>query len=87
MDANDQALDKKALKALGKTLKGVEKQLFNAITDTEHHVTIDTVHKNDSVLFGAFDGNEKNTLDFGDIDLLDSSKNKGGITAEQAVGH
>lgn len=32
-------------------------------------------------------GSGKNTLDFGDIDLLDAPKNAGGLTAEQVVAH
>jgi RHS repeat-associated protein len=43
VDASGNVLDKNQLKALGKTLKGGEKELFKAITDTKNHVTIDTV--------------------------------------------
>jgi RHS repeat-associated protein len=85
--ANGNVLDKNALKALGKTLKGGEKELFNAITDTKNHVTVDTVRKDSGVFFGRFDGGGKNTIDFGDVDLLDNTKNAGGLSAGQVVGH
>jgi RHS repeat-associated protein len=87
VDANGNVLDKKQLKALGKTLKGGEKELFNAITDTKHHVSIETGRNDSGVFFGAFGGGGKQKLDFGDIDLLDSPKNAGGFSAQQAVGH
>jgi hypothetical protein len=86
-DANGNVLDKKPLKALGKTLKGGEKELFNAISDTKHHVSIETGRNDSGVFFGAFGGGGKQKLDFGDIDLLDSPKNAGGFSAQQAVGH
>jgi len=87
VDDKGNVLDKKALKTLGKTLKGGEKGLFNAITDTKNHVTIDTVRNDAGVFFGRFDGGGKNTIDFGDVDLLDNPKNAGGFSAGQAVGH
>jgi hypothetical protein len=37
------ALDATALKALGKSLKGLDKELFKEITETKNHVTINTV--------------------------------------------
>ncbi len=87
VDANGNVLDKKQLKALGKTLKGGEKELFNAITDTKHHVSIETGRNDSGVFFGAFGGGGKQKLDFGDIDLLDAPKNAGGFSSQQAVGH
>lgn len=87
VDDKGNVLDKKALKSLGKTLKGGEQELFNAITDTKHHVTIDTVRTDSEAFFGRFDGGGKNTIDFGDVDLLDNPKNAGGFSAGQAVGH
>ncbi|HEX6649014.1 MAG TPA: RHS repeat-associated core domain-containing protein [Pyrinomonadaceae bacterium] len=87
VDATGNVLDKKQLKALGKTLKGGEKELFNAITDTKHHVSIETGRNDSGVFFGAFGGGGKQKLDFGDIDLLDAPKNAGGFSAQQAVGH
>lgn len=87
VDKDGDVLDKKALKAVGGTLKGGEKELFNAITDTSNHVNIDTVRADSGVFFGRFDGAGKNTIDFGDVDLLDNPKNAGGFSAGQAVGH
>src|SRR6185369_11709939 len=87
VDANGSLLDKKQLKALSKTLKGAEKQLFNAITDEKHHVTIDTTRREANVDIGRFDGGGKNTIDAADLDLLDSPKNAGALTSAQAVGH
>jgi RHS repeat-associated protein len=87
VDAKGNALDKKGLKALEKTLKGSEKELFKAITDTKNHVTIDTLRSDANVDFGRFDGGGKNTLDFADTDLLDASKNAGGLTSAQVIGH
>ena len=87
VDANGNVLDKKQLKTLGKTLKGGEKELFNAITDTKNHVTIDTVRKDAGVDFGRFDGKGKNTIDAADLDVLDASKDNGGFTSARVVGH
>lgn len=87
VDDKGNVLDKKALKQLGKTLKGGEKQLFNAITDKNNHVTIDTVRTDANVFFGRFDGKGKNTIDFGDVDLLDAPANAGGLSSSQVVGH
>jgi RHS repeat-associated protein len=87
VDSQGNAVDKKGLKALGKTLKGGEKELFNAITDTKNHVTIETVQMDPDVDFGRSDGGGKNTIDIADVDLLDAPKNAGGITSAQAVGH
>jgi uncharacterized protein RhaS with RHS repeats len=87
IDDKGNVLDKKQLKTLGKTLKGGEKELFNAITDTKNHVTIDTVRKDANVEFGRFDGKGKNTVDAADLDVLDASKNNGGFTSAQVVGH
>ncbi len=87
VDAKGNVLDKKALKALGKGLSGGEKQLFNAITDTKNHVTIDTVRRDAGVDFGRFDGGGKNTVDAADLDLLDGANNAGGLSSAQVVGH
>jgi RHS repeat-associated protein len=87
IDANGSVLDQTALKALGKTLKSGEKELFNAITDTKNHVTIDTVRRDANVDFGRFDGKGKNTIDAADLDLLDAPKNAGGLSSAQVVGH
>jgi hypothetical protein len=87
VNAKGKELDKKELKALGKTLKGGEKELFNAITDKTYHVTIDTVRRDPNVDFGRFDGKGKNTVDAADLDLLDAAKNSGGLSSEQVVAH
>ena len=87
VDANGKELDKKALKALEKTLKGGEKELFKAITNTKNHVTIDTVRRDANVDFGRFDGGGKNTVDIADLELLDAPKNAGGLSSAQVVGH
>jgi hypothetical protein len=87
VDQNGKPLDSNALKTLGKSLKDGEKQLFNAITDTKNNAVINTVRKDSSVFFGSFDGNGKNTIDFGDVDTLDAPKNNGGFSAGQVVGH
>jgi RHS repeat-associated protein len=87
VDADGNVLDKNQLKALGKTLKGGEKELFNAITDTKHHVTIDTVRNSPEVDFGRFVGGGTNRVDAADLDLLDDPKNSGGLTSAQVVGH
>ena len=75
------------MKSLGKTLKGGEKELFKAITDKDNHVTINTVRKDANVFFGSFDGKGKNTIDFGDVDLLDAPENAGEFSAAQVIGH
>lgn len=87
VDKSGQALGKKDLDALGKGLKGGDKELFKAITDTKNHVTIETVQNDSGVFFGAFRGGGKNTLDMSDMKLLDAPKNAGGFSSEQAVGH
>jgi hypothetical protein len=88
VDTNGKALDKDALKALGKTLKGAEKELFNAITDEKHHVAINAIDgsKDPSVFFGRSNGAE-HTIAFGQAALLDQPKNAGGMTSTQLVGH
>lgn len=87
VDANGNILDKKQLKALGKTLKGGEKELFKAITDTKHHVTIETTRSDANVDFGRFVGGGTNKVDAADLDLLDAPKNAGGLTSAAVVGH
>jgi RHS repeat-associated protein len=86
VDAKGNALGKDALKALGKSLSGSEKGLFTAITDTKNHATIDLVRKDGNVDFGRFDGNGKNTIDLGDLDVLDKAENVG-FTSAQVIGH
>jgi hypothetical protein len=85
--ADGNGLNKDQLKALGKTLKGGEKELFNAITDTSNHATIDTVRNSPDVDFGRFVGGGTNRVDAADLDLLDGAKNAGGLTSAQDVGH
>src|SRR5882672_7492180 len=84
-------LTKKELKALGKTLKGAEKQMFNATTDSKNHVTIHAIDgvTDSSVFFGRSDGKHtgSHTIAFGQAALLDGAKNAGGMTAAQLVGH
>ena len=97
VDDKGKALDKAALNALGKTLSGGEKELFNAITDDKTHATIDTSNgkPNDEVTFGRSDmtyengTTGRNTLDMSEIKLLDSPENKGkgGLSASDAVCH
>jgi RHS repeat-associated protein len=87
VDSQGNIIDKKGLKALGKTLKGKEKELFNAITDEKNHVTIETVQSDPDVDFGRSDGGGKNTIDFADLVHLDAPKNAGGVTSAHAVGH
>ncbi len=89
VDGKGNALGKEGLKALGKQLKGGEKQLFNAITDTKNHVSIDTGDgkPNSDVFFGAFGGNGKQTIDFSDMEKLDAPSNNGGPSASQLVAH
>lgn len=87
VDANGNVLDKKQLKALGKTLKGGEKELFKAITDTKHHVTIDTTRSDPNVDFGRFIGGGTNRVDAADLDLLDTWGNFGGFSSSQVVAH
>jgi len=91
VDANGNTLDQKALKALGKTLKGGEKELFNAITDSKNHVTIDTGNglANPRIFFGDGKSNSggTNKLDFTDINQLDNPKNAGGFSSSQVIGH
>ena len=45
VDANGNVLDQKQLKALGKMLKKADKELFKAITDAKHHVTINAIQQ------------------------------------------
>lgn len=91
VDANGNALDAKQLKALGKTLKGAEKELFNAITDQSHHIKINAIDgaQDSNVFFGSSDGNHTgtHTIAFGQAALLDDPKNAGGMTSAQLVGH
>jgi hypothetical protein len=68
VDSRGNTINKKDLQALEKTLKGAEKELFSAITDTKNHVTIETVQRDPDVDFGRADGGGKNTIDFVDID-------------------
>ncbi|MGH9874727.1 MAG: RHS repeat-associated core domain-containing protein [Pyrinomonadaceae bacterium] len=80
VDKDGNELSKKALNGLAKTLSGGEKELFNAITDQNRHVTIDTGDgtRNSGVFFGRFDGNGHQTLDFSDIKQLDAPGNSSG---------
>jgi RHS repeat-associated protein len=91
VDTNGNVLDKKQLKALEKTLKGAEKELFKAITDEKHHITINAMDgaKDPNVFFGSSDGNHTgtHTIAFGQAALLDDAKNAGGMTSAQLVGH
>jgi RHS repeat-associated protein len=95
VDAKGNALGKDALAALGKSLSGGEKELFNAITDTKVHAVIDTGdgQPDENVLFGRNDQAAgrgpagRNTLDMSEIKLLDAPENKGGLTAADAVAH
>src|SRR2546423_2650237 len=94
VDDKGKTLDKAALDALGKTLSGGEKELFNAITDTENHAVIDTGNgkPNDSVDFGGNDAQTggpqgRNTLDMPEMKLLDAPENRGGMTSGNAVAH
>lgn len=91
VDSNGNQLDKDALKALGKTLKGADKELFNAITDTKHHVTINAIDaaKEPLVFFGRSDAPHtgEHTIAFGQAALLDQPKNSGGYSSSDLVGH
>ena len=89
VDENGNALDGKALKALGKSLKKkkAEKQLFNAITDQKSHVKIETVKDDPNVDFGKFLGKGSQIIDVGDLDVLDQSTDNGGFTSAHDVGH
>ena len=90
VDANGNALDQKALKALGKTLKGGEKELFNAITDTQNHVTIDTGNglANPMIFFGDGKSNSggTNKLDFTDINQLDNRRTPADLAPLRSSG-
>ncbi len=86
VDAKGNVLGKGALKALGKGLKGAEKELFNAITDDKNKATIDTVSRDANVDFGKFNGNGTNTVDRSDLEILDKCTDCG-ITSAQVVGH
>lgn len=83
-----EGMSKDELKQLGKTLKGKDKELFNAITDSKHHVTIHAIDgtKDSGVYLGASHGSV-HTIAFGQTSLLDQPQNKGGMTSSQVVGH
>ncbi len=68
-------------------MSGSDKELYTAITDTEHHATIVTCSGNPDVDFGGFWGGGTNAIDFQDVNLLDSPRNAGGMTSAQVVGH
>jgi RHS repeat-associated protein len=87
VDANGKQLDDKALKALGKTLKGGEKELFKAITDQKHTATVNTVNNDGSIFYGAYDGKGKNIVDVGDASCLNNPANSGGRTPFDSVAH
>jgi RHS repeat-associated protein len=97
VDDKGKALDKAALKALGSTLSGGEKELFNALTDEINCAVINagTMQSNDQVTFGrnelgAGTGSRgMNTLDMPEMKLLDSPENKGqgGLSSGDAVAH
>jgi RHS repeat-associated protein len=86
-------LSKKELNKLGKTLTGGDKEIFNAITDTNNHVIMDTGNgqPNAGVDFasqGSSSGNLANkTLDMTDINRLGSGNESVGLSSEQAVAH
>ncbi|HEX8148023.1 MAG TPA: LamG-like jellyroll fold domain-containing protein [Pyrinomonadaceae bacterium] len=94
-DNKGNALGKEALKELGGTLSGGEKELFNAIMDDKNHAVIDTGNglPNDSVDFGSNDKQAgvgpagRNTLDMNEMKLLDAPENRGGMTSGDAVAH
>jgi len=89
VDAKGNKLSNKDLKALGKTLSGGDKEIFNAITDTKHHVTIHAIDgaTDSSILFGNSDHHGTHTIAFGQAELLDQPQNAGGVTSAQLVGH
>ena len=77
------------LNTLRSNLVGEELELFNAITDTENHATIDTGNgqPDTSVFFGEYGAGGNQRLDFADLNQLDAPQNAGGITASQVVAH
>lgn len=68
-----------------------DKQFLKAIKDTKHHVMIHAVDgaKDGTIFLGRSDGDHtgSHTIAFGQLSLLDSSKNVGGITPAAVVGH
>ncbi|MGA7784832.1 MAG: RHS repeat-associated core domain-containing protein [Candidatus Acidiferrales bacterium] len=50
-------------------LKGSEEALYHAITDQEHHGTLDVVGKDPTIDFDRFDGGGQNTVDASDMAL------------------
>jgi RHS repeat-associated protein len=95
VDEKGKKLDKKALDGLHNKLGDRDNQLFSAITDGDHHVTIAAVLKEGEearsvTTFGGFAGNQKpglQVIDFSDIRLLDTPENRTFYSPEQAVGH
>jgi RHS repeat-associated protein len=80
------ALSQKELADLGKTLKGTDLAVFNAITDTNNHVTIDTGNgKDDPAVFFGQEKGATHKIDFADLAKLD--KAGGPINASDAVLH
>jgi RHS repeat-associated protein len=87
VDENGKTLSKKELKELGGKLDGKEKELFNAITDKKHHVSI-TATKNDPTIFlDQAKGDGKQVFDLGDTPLLSSESNSGGLNPTELVTH
>lgn len=87
VDAKGNALSINDLDTLGKTLKGGEKELFNAITNTNKNATVNIVRDDPNIFFGAYEKKGENTIDVGDAAKLDNSKNTGGRTAFMSVAH
>lgn len=72
---NGKALNDTQLEAFGKTLKEVDRAVFDAITDKQHHMTIETGDGKDnpSVFFGREMG-ATHHIDFADLAKLDKAK-------------
>jgi len=68
-------------------LSSGERALYDAINDTGHHATLSLVGDSDTVQFGRFEGNGKNTLDRSDLDAANRANGQisGEVIAHEAL--
>ena len=82
-----EALGKKELEKLGKSLSGKEEALFEAITDNKNHATVNLVRDDPNIFIGAHERKGENTIDLGDISKISNGNVTNGLSQDNFVGH
>ena len=91
VDSNGKVLDnKKDAAALAKIKEGLndeESALFEAITDTKNHATLNAVKNDDNVDIGSIIKPGQNGVDRPEAEMLAKSDGQGGFTTQSIVRH